>query len=209
VRAGRTTTVWVYGENLAPKEAAVPKPAVVQIREVKAAEGEAKKWGARVVALEITLPEKQPLENIELTLTQPDGQSVKTPLAVVENTADEITTKRPNHTFAQAMPVEGTSLSVLGTLEGDAHHLFRFEAKEGERWEIRLLAGRAGSALDAIVRIRDSRRIALQLSAGHPRRDRRLTFRVPMTGTFYIELTDAQGRTGANFAYRLILLRSP
>jgi hypothetical protein len=128
---------------------------------------------------------------------------------VVAPAQAELEVKRPNATFAQAMPlpVEAASIAVAGALPGDTADLFRFEAKTDETWEIAVLAGRAGSPLDPIVRLRDARRVPLALAAGDEKKDRRLTFHAPADGTYFIELTDAENRGGPTYVYRLTLAR--
>jgi hypothetical protein len=207
VSAGKTVRFVVVGENLAPKEVSIKVPLVVKLVESKATEGEAKAKGSRQVVVEVTVPADCPRESYELTLVQPDNQKVTAQVAVTEGVVSELEVKKPNNSFAQAMPLTGTSVGVTGNLDNDQPALFRFEAKAGEMWEIVLLAGRGGSQMDAILRVRDGRRIARGMSAGHPKRDRRIGFRVPADGSYYIEVGDSQGRGGKEIAYRLSLIR--
>lgn len=207
VPAGKTVKFVVYGENLAPKEVSIKAPLKVKLGEAKATEGESKAKGSRQVEVEVTVPGDCPAQSYELTLTQTDNQKVTAQVPVVEAAAHELEVKKPNNTFAQAMVLSGTSVAVSGNMEGDQPALFRFEAKTGETWEISLLAGRGGSALDAIVRVRDGKRLARTMSAGHPKKDRKIVFRIPADGSYYLEVGDSQGRGGKNFTYRLLLLR--
>lgn len=207
IPAGKTVRFVVYGENLAPKEVSVAAPLVVKLIAAKATEGEAKAKGNRQVEVEVVVPADCLRANFELTLTQPDNQKATAQVAVVESVEKEVEVKKPNNTFPQAMLLSGSSVAVTGNLDNDMPALFRFEAKAGETWEIAVLAGRGGSTLDALLRVRDGRRLARGMSAGHPKKDRRITFRVPADGGYFVEVGDSQGRGGKEFAYRLSLLR--
>ena len=95
------------------------------------------------------------------------------------------------------------SIAITGNVEGDNPTTFRFEAKAGETWRFGVFAGRGGSALDPVLRVRDSRHFSLALAAGDPKKDLSLTFTAPTTGTYYLELMDEQSRGGGTFTYRL------
>jgi hypothetical protein len=204
LRAGHTTTLQLYGANLTPKSVSAGKPQVgVKLVGAKATEGDAKTRGARQVTLEVTPPRDPALNAVELTLTQPDGGKASVTVPVLEEVAVETTVKKPNGNYAQAMPLPGPSIGVTGTLDGDTPATFRFEAKAGETWDFTLLAGRAGSALDALMRVRDRKHLSLALAAGNPKNDRHIRFRAPADGPYYLEIVDDQGRGGPTFTYLL------
>ena len=208
VQAGRTTTVLIYGENLTTKEITVAKmPVQAKVIDVKATDPKLKLPGSKVVSVEVTVGADCPPESAELTLVQADGTKVTTPLAVVENVAQEVVVKKPAETFAQAMPVPGSSVAITGQLNGNVPDVFRLDAKAGETWEIFLTAGRMGSQMDPVLRLRDSRHIPLELSVGDKKKDRHLVFHVPADGAYYIELTEGESKGGAGFDYRLTVLK--
>ena len=208
VQAGRTTTVLIYGENLTTKESTVAKlPIKAKLLEVKATDPKLKLPGSKLVSLEVTVAANCPLESAELTLVQADGTKVATPLAVVDNVAQEIAVKKPAETYKQAMPVPGPSVAITGQLNGNMPDLFRLDAKAGETWTLVLTCGRMGSLMDPVLRLRDSRHIPLALSAGDKKKDRRLVFHVPTDGAYYIELTDGESKGGAGYDYRLTILK--
>lgn len=210
VTPGQSKMVVLYGDNLMPKEAMANKPPmVVKLVEAKATEGDAKGKGNRQVALEISAPANCPMDSYEVVLTNPDGQKVNARVAVVEPVAQEIEVKHPAATYAQAMPIEvkGGTLAVTGALNNDTPDLFRLEAKAGETWSLTVLAGRAGSQLDALLRVRDRKHLSLALSAGDPKRDRQIVFKAPVDGAYYIELTDSEGKGGPTHPYRLMVKR--
>jgi hypothetical protein len=210
VRAGHTVMLIVYGENLAPSGVTVAKPQVtVKLIGTKATEGAAKAQGSKQVTLEVTVPRGYAQNSVDLTLAQPDGAKATLPLPILEDVATEIPAKKPNGSYAQAMPLPGPSAGISGALESDSPATFRFEAKAGEIWDFALLAGRAGSALDAVMRLRDSRHLSLALSAGNPKIDRQLHFRAPAAGSYYLEIGDDQARSGPTFTYVLTVIRRP
>lgn len=208
VAAGHTVTLLIYGENLTTKEITVAKlPVKAKILDLKTTDPKLKLPGSKLVSVELTVGADCPPESAELTLVQADGTKVTTPLAVVENVVQEIVVKKPAETFKQAMPVPGPSVAITGQLNGNVPDLFRLDAKAGETWNIVLAAGRMGSLMDPILRVRDSRHIPLALSVGDKKKDRRLVFHVPADGTYYIELTEGESKGGAGYDYRLTLLK--
>ena len=208
IPAGHAATITLYGENLTPNSVKADKPQVtVKLGAAKATEGDDKKKGSRQVVVEITTGANCPAENVELTLAQADGGKVTTQISIVEDAAKEVAAKKPNTSYAEAMPLAlgdgASSLAVTGNVEGDNPATFRFEAKAGETWRFGVFAGRGGSALDPVLRVRDSRHFSLALAAGDPKKDLALTFTAPAPGTYYLELMDDQSRGGGTFTYRL------
>ena len=207
LRAGRTTSLVIYGENLAPKEITVKPPLTVKLGEVKATDEKTKGKGSRQVAVEVTVPANCPRENFDLVLTQPDGAKANASIAIVDDAAQEIPIKKPAATFAQAMPIPGPSVALTGSLDGDTADVFRLDAKAGETWDISLLCGRGGSPLDPVLRVRDKRHFSLLLSAGDKKKDRHLVFKPTADGPYYIEITEGEARGGPEYAYRLTVTR--
>lgn len=208
VRAGHTTRLEIYGENLDPREVTADRAGVgIKLLGVRATEGDAKAKGGRQVTIELTPNADTPRAAVILTLKQPDGSQATAQVPVVESVKEEIATKHPCDTYEKAMPLPGPSVAINGFLNPDSADVFRFEARAGQVWEFNLVAGRGGSALDPILRIRDRRHLPLALSAGLPKRDRHLVFRAPSDGFYYIEITEQEGKGGATFRYLLTALR--
>ena len=171
---------------------------------MKATEGDDKKKGSRQVDVEVTTVTACPIENVELTFTQPDGGKVAAQIPLVDSAATEVKEKKPSGTFAQAMPLmltPETSVAVTGNVENDTPSTFKFEAKAGEVWKFRVFAGRGDSMLDPVVRIRDSRHMSLTLAVGDAKKDRQIVFTPPVSGTYYLEIMDEQSRGGGGFTY--------
>ncbi len=209
--AGQSTTVILYGENLAPLTVRASKPQVsVKLGAVKPTEGADKSKGSKQVTLDIATTADCPTENIDLTLEQSDGKAkaqATVQLPVIDAVASEMPAKKPNTSFADAMPLVLTpavpSLAVTGNVEGDNPATFRFDAKTGQTFRFQLFAGRGGSTLDPLLRVRNSKHLSLALRAGYPKQDLILVFTAPTDGTYYLELMDEQSRGGGAFTYRL------
>ena len=209
VPVGKTTTVVLYGENLAPKFVTIKSPLTVKLIDAKPTDEKTKSKGSRQVTLEVTVPPACPRETYELTLTQPDNTTAKANLCVTEETAMEVPIKKPSATFANAMPLPGPSTAVTGQMDGDSADVVRFDAKAGEVWEISLLSSRAGSMMDPVLRVRDSRHMSMALSVGDKKKDRHIKFHVPADGSYYVEITEAEAKGGAGYTYRLAVVRKP
>ena len=206
---GKTSTLVLYGEGLEPKSAAIKPPLAVKLVEWHATDAKNKAKGSRQVTIEVTVPPTCPQDTFELSLTQPDNSVIKTSICVTEAAAIEVPIKKPSFSYSNAMRLPGPSAAVTGQLDGDTADVVRLDAKAGETWEITLLSSRAGSLLDPILRIRDSHHTPLALSTGDKKKDRRITFRVPTDGAYFVEITEAEARGGAGYNYRLAVLRKP
>ncbi len=80
VRAGRTTTVLIYGDNLAPKSIKIEKSSCsAKLVSVKPTDDKTKNKGANVVTLEVTAPSGAPPENISVSLTNADNAVATAP----------------------------------------------------------------------------------------------------------------------------------
>ena len=204
---GKTTRFTVYGENLSPKEITVKAPLTVKLIEAKDTDKDNKGKGARLVVVDVTVPENAKPENYELTLTQSDNAKATAQIPVALNAASEMEVKKPNSTFDKAMVLNGSSIAINGFFENGDGSLFRFEAKAGETYEISVMGRRGGSKADPMVRIRDSRKISRAMSAGNPNKDRRILYKVPADGTYYIELMNSSQDNGIEQKYRLLFFK--
>ncbi len=144
MRSGTTATLTLYGENLAPTAVTVNKPSLTVLLGVKPTEGDEKKRGSQQVSIELAVPAGSAPDLYELTLVHEGDVKVSAPVVVAEEAGTEAEVRRPNATFAQAMPLPGPAATITGALANDTPDVFRFDAKAGETWTIALLAGRAG-----------------------------------------------------------------
>ena len=208
VRVGKMTTVAIYGENLAPKEVTAKPPLTVKLAGGSPTPGAPKPAIAKQVTVDVSAPGNCPLDTYDIVLTNPDGGKGTAKLAVVPDVAVEVAAKPGNASVATAMPLSGPATAVNGTLAPNLPAVFRFEVKPGETWEVGLLAGRAGSALNPVLRVRDGKQLSLALDTGDPAKDRKIVFKPLEAGAYFIEVSDRGGRGGAAFMYRLTLRRT-
>jgi hypothetical protein len=208
VVAGRTLKLSLYGENLKPTAVkSLKAPLAVKLLESRDTPPEAKENGPREVIVEVTAPMDCPPDTYELEVVNEGGAAAKATLPVLAPVEKELEVKRPCSRRDDAMPLEGASVAVEGALLGDTADMFRFRARAGEKWRVELLAGRGGSELDPVLRLRDPRHISMRLTAGHPQKDRVIAFTAPADGEYILEVMDEQSRTGKSFRYRLTLRR--
>lgn len=118
----------------------------------------------------------------------------------------DVPAKRPNDTFARAMPIPPPPVTLTSQFDNDLPQLYRFDGKAGEVWEF-VVPARAEMEFDPVLKIRCARRIVRGAAVGPAKKDRRLLFRVPADGLYFLEVADSQGRSGAKAAYRLIVAR--
>jgi hypothetical protein len=91
---------------------------------------------------------------------------------------------------------------------------FRFEAQAGDEIVAEVMARRLGSPVDSLLRLLDARGQVLAWNDDTPDKasgwlthqaDSYLRFKLPQTGTYVVQLSDAQQRGGSDYAYRLRL----
>lgn len=100
---------------------------------------------------------------------------------------------------SQAMPA-----AFNGIIEkpGDVDW-FRFDAKKGQRFEVRVYARALRTPLDSVLSIHDveGKQLAENDDSGGP--DSRLNFDVPQDGSYLLRITDQLGNGGPDFVYRI------
>ena len=197
---GQTTKLTLTGANLAPTGVQVKAPLSAQLLSSKPTEA----------LVEVRVPPDCPPESFELTLTHTkDSPVLKLP--VLLSAAQELPVKKPLSRFDQAMLLApAPSVSVQTNLDNDQPQLYRLALKAGESIEIAVTGARSPlSDCDPVVRLRDSRRLTRTMATGSTKRDRRLVFRAPDDGSYFIEVGDSQQRGGARLIYRLWVRRLP
>jgi hypothetical protein len=204
VMTGKTAKFSVFGENLSPKEVGVKAPLQVKLMEAKDTDKDNKGKGSREVILEVTVPADAKPVNYEVTLTQPEGKAT-VQIPVVLSAEAEMDVKKPNGTFAQAMPIVGNSVAINGVFENNDGSLFRLNGKSGETWDISVTGKRAGSKADPMIRVRDNRKLSRAMAVGTSQRDARIVYKIPTDGIYYVEVMNASLDTGAEQKYRLLV----
>ncbi|HBO45654.1 MAG TPA: peptidase, partial [Planctomycetaceae bacterium] len=132
------------------------------------------------------------------------------PLAIDE--LPEVFEQEPNDTRETALRIASSAI-VNGRIDrpGD-RDFFRFEGREGGRVSAEVLARRLRSPLDSVLRLIDDEGRVIGVNDDQEDKgqglmthhaDSRLLCTLPRTGTYYLELSDAQGSGGPEYAYRL------
>jgi hypothetical protein len=215
--SGQTAKVLFYGENLAPKEITLKGPAGMSAKllGVKPTEEKEKAKGVQTAEVEITIPENCPPESFDLTFVheklEGKDNNALVKICVVEKAAVEVPVKKPCQRFGDAMPMpemqNGTSVAISGVLEGDNPCIVLLPTKRGETWEFTLTSSRAGAEIEEVLRIRDSKRRPVMLATGRKPIDKKLLFRAPQDGQYYVEWMDTVGRGGPKTYFRLLIKR--
>jgi hypothetical protein len=148
------------------------------------------------------------------------GEEVSNPVTYAVDDLSEIVETEPNQDPAKA-PEVALPIVVNGRISkpGDRDH-FRFEGRAGDPLVAEVIARRLRSPLDSLLRLRgpSGKVVAWNDDAvykqGHLHRefgilthhcDSYLRAVLPSDGVYTVEVTDAQGRGGGGFAYRLRL----
>jgi hypothetical protein len=216
---GQTVKVLFYGENLAPKELSIKPPLTVKLLGVNPTDEKNKAKGPQTADVEITIPQNCPPEcfekSVDLTFVQEkvDGKdnNAVTKLCIMEKGTVEVPVKKPSQRFPDAMLLpntplpDGTSVGISGVLEGDNPCILALNTKRGETWEFVLTSSRAGADVEEVMRVRDSRRRLMLMATGRKVVDKRITFRPPADGLYYLEWMDTQGRGGEKTYFRLLV----
>jgi hypothetical protein len=140
--------------------------------------------------------------------------SNRVPFAV--DALPEILEKEPNNRKENAQRV-ALPVIVNGRIArpGDAD-VFRFDGRADEEIVAEVFARRLNSPLDSLLRLTDAagRELAVNDDAEDKgaallthQADSRILFKLPAGGAYYLYLSDAQGKGGADYAYRLRISR--
>jgi hypothetical protein len=115
--------------------------------------------------------------------------------AIVQDKAND-----RRHPQTLALPV-----TVSGCLErAEAVHVYRFEAKKGQRLSFQVEAQALGFPLSPVLVLTDAAGKSLARAEGPaPGRDPELSFQVPGDGVYQLEVSDLHGGGGPRFLYRL------
>ena len=146
-----------------------------------------------------------------LGVTTKSGLASNTlPFAVSDD--EETQESEPNNTIEQANPIQ-SGMVVNGRIDapGDVDY-FVFTAKAKETFVFDVVARRLGSPLDSFLAVLNSDGKQLvanddwidewEQSLTH-HADSHIQFTFPAAGKYYLRLSDAQGKGGKDFAYRI------
>ncbi len=165
----------------------------------------ANEFGDSFVDVEFTLPEGFEPQELQLTITNPDGASQ--PYALMVLPADKLVAeKEPNEGFRKC-----GQLAIGQTLVGSVHQqrdvdVFEIEGQGGQTLVAETRAARRGSAIDPILILYDAAGQVLAQSDDQPdHRDAILKYKPATAGKFYLALLDAHDRGSAAHPYLLEL----
>lgn len=151
----------------------------------------------------ITIPADAPLEPRDERLQTPSGWTNPLPFAVGD--LPEVREWEPNDDWKQAMPVT-PPVVINGRIDrpGDVDS-FRFKAPKGQRLVIEVLARRAESPMDPVLRLRDAEGSLIQENDDARDRDSRIERTFDTAGDFIVQVRDLDDRSGEAFVYRLMI----
>ena len=151
---------------------------------------------------DLTLP-TQPADRWPI-LAHRDGQAAPTPNWMrVSASGPETAEVEPNDVPAQATPATAPG-ACNGVLERpDDRDFFRFSAKKGQAYEIRLLARQLRTPVDSVLTVHaaDGRQLAANDDAGSP--DSIIRWTAPDDGEYLVGVRDHLKAGGPEYVYRL------
>jgi hypothetical protein len=140
------------------------------------------------------------------------GNWVSNPVSYAVDTLPERAEAEPNDTRDRAQAVaEAQVVNGHIAAPGDAD-VYRFRGGAGSLFTAEVVARRAGSPLDSLLKLADSKGAVLATSDDSVdnecglmthHADSLLTATLPRDGDYFVTLGDTQGRGGAAYAYRL------
>ncbi|MCC7300233.1 MAG: PPC domain-containing protein, partial [Verrucomicrobia bacterium] len=120
--------------------------------------------------------------------------------------------REPNNLFTQAQAVTNSTVIDGRIASPGDQDWFSFKGNKGDDANVEVSARRLGSPLDAKLVLLDAQRKELAASDDAEDKsygllthhaDSRINFKLPETGTYFVRLTDLQGKGGPEYAYRL------
>ncbi|MDF1850585.1 MAG: PPC domain-containing protein [Verrucomicrobiales bacterium] len=153
-----------------------------------------------------TLPQSTP-EGTFGVLAGHEGQFPPSPNRVRISDFDNVLEQEPNNSSTQMKEVAAPALPLAfnGILEseGDIDY-FRFSAKKGQRFRMRVYANTIGSPVDPVLNLYDSTMKSLGGSDdADGSKDSRVDFNVPADGEYLVRVKDMLNRGGPDFVYRI------
>ena len=153
-----------------------------------------------------TLPQSTP-EGTYGVLAGHEGQFPPSPNRVRISDFDNVLEQEPNNSSTQMkeVPAPALPLAFNGILEteGDIDY-FRFSAKKGQRFRMRVYANTIGSPVDPVLNLYDSAMKSLGGSDdADGSKDSRVDFNVPADGEYLVRVKDMLNRGGPDFVYRI------
>ena len=123
----------------------------------------------------------------------------------MEEEVKQVVHQPSNDSLEQSQLLETVPTTVNGTLLGPDRDIYRIQANKGERLVFEVEARRAGSAIDPVIRILDSKNKQLAINNDTPGLgvDCRLDVSFPRDGEYYLVVHDARFSEQEQNFYRL------
>jgi hypothetical protein len=155
----------------------------------------------QTIALDV--PADAPIGPWLTSLPTAQGPTLPVPLVVTTlPVAVEEGDTREGPEGAQALALPVAMSGVLG--EPNDTDGYRFEAKKGQVYAFEVVARRAGSTADPVLRVVDGKGTVLVEADDAPgTKDPRQEWTAPADGTFAVQVTDLHSRGGPGFGYVL------
>ncbi len=211
ILTGRATVVTLFGQDLKTESVRFEPSGftgrVVKVGPATHKNDEEKKRGNSAVELEITVPAAAKPGYCNFTLLGKDNQ-IATGRIFVDVPAPEMPEKEPNDSLYHPQSLPEGNITLTGKLDREAVDVFRFEGKKGETWRFELFARRMNPAnkLEAVIRLRDSRRTPLKAAVDQGG-DCYIQYALPDDGAYTLEIFDGDNRSGGDLDYRLAVRR--
>jgi hypothetical protein len=150
----------------------------------------------------LAVPETAPRGPWLTALPTAQGPTLALPLVVTPlPLAREEGDAAAEFTSAQSLAMPTALSGGLGA-PGDGD-VYRFEGKKGQIYAFEVIARRAGTAIDAVLRVVNDKGAALAEADDTFGKDPRLEWTAPADGPYAVQIVDLHSRGGPNFGYVL------
>ena len=160
------------------------------------------KSGSNSVTFQVHVPREQPLGIGAMRIFGTNGVSNLQLLAVDDRTFIPESGTNTARNTAQRVRIGDVIEGALGETQSK---FFQFGGKKNDQVAVEVVAARAGSALDPVVRLVNERGRELAYCDDDPwtAPDSRLRSHLPAAGNYYLELRDIRYQGGPRYRYRL------
>jgi hypothetical protein len=206
---GKPATLKIVGNDLSPKgvEFTEKKIAskVVKAEKLDPKTDEEKAKGNSVVELEVTAPAGLKPGSYPFKLLH-DGDEKPESRVYIDDEYPQLEEKEPNNTLRKPEVLPPAPVAVTGKLDNEGVDVFQIDGKAGETYHIEILAARAGSPFEPVLRLRDPRKVSVKVAVDEGN-DCAMDYKLPTDGPYLLELFDGDNRTEGKFFYRLMVKR--
>jgi hypothetical protein len=205
IMAGKTSTVRIMGNDLAPDAIAFGEPGLTG-KIIKTESNADKRRGNLAVEVEVNASTELQPRPYRFNLTGPNVQPGQGSL-LIDTPAPEIEEKEPNNDLRKPQLLPGPC-TVNGKLDNEGVDVFRIDGKAGETWRFEVFAKRikADNPLEAVMRLRDPRMAPVRAVVDQGD-DCSIRYKLPLDGPYLLELFDGDNRSSGAQVYKLFVRR--